>query len=327
MNLDAETLRRNSERIWRELLGATPFRPEDVRDPYGLVVKFWTPTGVLAHLREKFSWTTLQLLKDFSPDSYYAPPALVCAVRGELNLLIEGPCLYDKRLFAQVKLEGEVQRLLNGMTEELEKLRLNRLLVEAACWPALARSNGYAQNLSLLVRRASLLMAGKIIRGEINGEAHFTPADAVSEVLSRLAAGRPLWKSEKSSLMTFACVVMRSYVDHELNKSSNKLGESLSRPLRAKDDGSSAEAESRLSDGGRAVRAAEFAAEFASLMEKFPVDSLERKLCEAVGRSKGNEKHPELAAALGVGVVELRRARARVERVLTQLNYFKRRSR
>jgi hypothetical protein len=323
MNLDAEARLRNSEIIWRELLGATPFRPDDVKDPFGLADKFWTPDRALAHLREKFSWTTMRLLKEFSASAYHAPEELVSALLGELNLLIEGPCLYDKRHFADVELPDEAQRLLNGTTEELEKPRLNRLLLETLCWPAVARSNGYAQNFNILVRRARLLLAGKAIRGEIDGEAHFTPEDVAEGVIARLAEGRPLWEPERSKLMTFAWMFMRSYVDHELNRSDNKLVESISRTPRSQDDdGPPTEDETRFSDGGRGRRAAEFAAEFANLMENFPADSLERKFWEAVGRGKGNEKLPELAVALGVGVGELRKARANVERVLTQLNYF-----
>jgi hypothetical protein len=328
MNLDAEALRRNSERIWSELLGATPFRPEDVKDPFGLVVKFWTPEGVAAHLREKFSWSTLRLLKEFGG----APPApsqLVDAVLAELNQLVEeGPCLNDTRLFSLVELTNEARSLLNRATEKVEKIRLKRLLLEAVCWPAIARSNGYVQNFTRLKRRAELLLVGKAIHGETDGEAHFTPADVAMETIARLADGRAVWQPEKSKFMTFAYLVMRSYIDHELNKSGNRIVESISRPSHLKDDaGPSVEDETRFSDTGGGRKECEQAAEFANVTEIFPEDSPERKFLEAVGRGKGNEMLPELAAELGGSARELRKARANVARALIQLNYFKRRSR
>jgi hypothetical protein len=327
MNLDADTMRRNSERIWRELLGATPFRPADVEDPFGLVFKFWTPDGVSAHLREKFSWTTVRLLKDFD-NTDPAPGQLVDAVLGELNQLIDGPCLYEERLFDKARLTDEALRLLNGTSEEVEKQRLNRLLLESVCWPAVSRSNGYAQNLRLLAGRAGLLLAGKVIHGETDGEAHFTPDDVVKEVIARLTDGRAVWQPEKSKLMTFAGWVMRSYVDHELNKSGNKMVESVSRRPHSNDgSGPSDEDESRFSDTGESRKECEQAAEFADVLEIFPEGSLERDLLKAIGRGKGNEKLPELAADTGAGVKELRKAKANVARALTQLNYFKKRSR
>ncbi|HEX8136785.1 MAG TPA: hypothetical protein VF544_04265 [Pyrinomonadaceae bacterium] len=291
------------------------------------MVKFWTPEGASAHLREAFSWSTIRLLRQFN-GGYPAPEQLVFAVLGEFNLLIEGPCLYDERRFGGVELTDEARRLLKGTTEALEKIRLNRLLLEALYWPAVARSKGCEQNIAILLRRARLLMAGKAIHGETDGEAHFTPADVVKEAIAMLADGRAIWEPEKSKFMTFACLVMRSYVDHELNKSGNKIVESMSRPLYSKDgDGSSAEDETCFSDAGAGRKACEQAAEFADIMEMFPEDSLERKFLEVIGRGKGNEKLPDVAAELGVCVKEVRKAKANVERVLIQTGYFKRRAR
>jgi len=330
MNLDADD-QYDFERIWRELLGAMPFQPKDVKNPFGLVIKFWTPDGVAAHLCEKFSWSTLRLLKEFDGNPP-APEHLVHALLNEFTLLMEGPCLYDERLYADVELTDEALRLLNGTTDELEKPRLNRLLLEAVCQPFIAQSNGYAQNSKRLMQKARRLVARKVICGETNREAYFTAADVMGEALAKLAGSKAgskaAWQPERANFITFNDLVMRSHVDHEVNKSGNKLVESINRSAHLNgDEGSSLGDETRFSDGGRAHKQCVQAAEFANVMEMFPEDSLERRLLEAVGWGRGDEKLPEWAATLGVNVKEVKKAQANVARALTQVNYFKRRSR
>lgn len=320
MYLDDEARKHNSEIVWREVSGAHPFRLVDVKDPFGLVLRFWDPKNTVeAHLRQTFSWSTRQQMNEY--DGTPPPPEqLIGAVLGEFNQLIEGPCLYEERLFADIKLADDALIHCPRMIEPVEKIRHNRILLEEVCWPYIARSNGFTQNLNRLVSWAGFLLGGKTVRGEENGEAYFTPLDVALEAITRLAEGRAVWLPQKSKFLTFAYHVMRSIVSHELEKSENKtirIGQSLPQ----NDDASTREDETQIPDPGRDGMANVINAEYMNIMERFPEDSLERKVLEVVYCGKGDERPGEIGAILGVSASEVTKAKKNVKEVLAQVNY------
>jgi DNA-directed RNA polymerase specialized sigma24 family protein len=323
MILDDEARENNAEMIWREVSGASPFRRRDVKDPYGLVCRFWDPRdAVSAHLRHKFSWATRQQMNEY--DGTPPPPEeLVCAVLRDFNQWLIGPsCFYDERLFAGVELTDEATGLLNGVLERVEEIRLNRILLEAACSPAIAHSNGFTQNLNSLERWAGFLLIGKAIRGEINGEAHFRPLDVALEAIAHLADGKAVWQPEKSKFLTFACLVMRSIVSHKLDKLDNTRTERIGQPPPRNDDDSPRDEDERLSDSGRGAKMFMADAEYVNIMELFYEGSPEREVLEVFNRGKGDERPGEIAAELGMSVREVKKCIANIMEMLTKLNYF-----
>jgi RNA polymerase sigma factor (sigma-70 family) len=314
MNLDDEARKHNSEIVWREVSGAHPFRLVDVKDPFGFVLKFWDPKNTVeAHLRQTFSWSTRQQMNEY--DGTPPPPEqLIGAVLGEFNQLIEGPCLYEERLFADIKLADDALIHCSRMIEPVEKIRHNRILLEEVCWPYIARSNGFTQNLNRLVSGARAILVGKIFRGDL------FPLDVAMEAITHLADGRAVWQPQKSRFLTFANLVMRSIVSHELEKSENKtirIGQSLSQ----NDDVSTREDETQIPDPGRDGMANVINAEYMNIMERFPEDSLERKVLEVVYCGRGDERPGEIGAILGVSASEVTKAKKNVKEVLAQLSY------
>lgn len=324
LDLDDVARKRNAETIWREISGAHPFRLGDVRDPYGLIFRLWDPAdAVTVKLRQKFSWSTRQQMNEYDGTP---PPSeqLVCAVLGEFNQLLEGPCIYDERLFVGVELTDEALRLIRGVLESVEKIRLNRILLESVCYPSIARSAGYMQNLNTLEGWARFLLAGKEIHGEINGEAHFTPMDVALEAISQLADGRPLWEPERSKFLTFARLIMRRFVSHELEKSENKMAERLSLPMSPdKDSALISDHEGNSFDPGGDRRAHAADAEYMNIMERFHPDSVEHKVLEVFYVGKGNERPKEIAEMLGISIKEVKKAKDNVMEMLVQVNYFR----
>lgn len=68
------------------------------------------------------------------------PPVLIAAVARGLNVLIEGPCIWEKVRFSQVSLRKDLDRLLTRKREGYALMRLNRLLLEDAYPRSIAKS-------------------------------------------------------------------------------------------------------------------------------------------------------------------------------------------
>ena len=113
---------------------------KDLKDPRRLASQLRAGADpVSMHLRLRLSLTTLDLLAAF--DGASDPPAdLVAAMAADLDRLIHEEDLYDQQRFARVTLTEEITALRSSATEDRDRHRLNRLLLEEAYPFELAKS-------------------------------------------------------------------------------------------------------------------------------------------------------------------------------------------
>ncbi len=112
-----------------------PLRAEDMRDPAGLCQVLRSGTNTVAGgLHKQLSEETRRQLAQLAPDSA-VPPALVDALREDLNRLIQGTSLYDAGTFAEVTLDKRTQGLVKKVQTSAatpDVRFLNRQLIEQA---------------------------------------------------------------------------------------------------------------------------------------------------------------------------------------------------
>ncbi len=113
---------------------------DDLINPSSLAIKLKTPQEPLStYLQSRFSAATQQLLGQY--DGFHLPSdALQLALMNDLNVLVQGPSLYDPQRFAQVALSSEVWELILLNPQGRDLARLNRLLLEAGYRRELAGS-------------------------------------------------------------------------------------------------------------------------------------------------------------------------------------------
>lgn len=108
------------------------FTRADLKDPLSLVNKLSKKQSPLSnYLWEKFS-VTAQTKLSAGIDSSPLPTPLQDTLIEELNLILAGPCIFEKKLFAQVKLNNKTRELVEDSLRDEDLGLLNRMLLEDA---------------------------------------------------------------------------------------------------------------------------------------------------------------------------------------------------
>lgn len=112
----------------------------EIRDPGGFALKLQKPKDSLSkYIREQLSEKTKELV-DAYEKSAIPSEELQKALMEDLNRLIKGPCLYEKKRFADVIITEEVRRKIEENPKGEDLLRLNRTLLEEAYPQEIAKS-------------------------------------------------------------------------------------------------------------------------------------------------------------------------------------------
>jgi tetratricopeptide (TPR) repeat protein len=103
---------------------------EDIKDARSLAMKLQGQSDELSkHLYGRFSERTRSLLDSFDgPET--PPPLLLRALIDDLNLIIQGECLYNEGDFRDVKLSEETQSMISENMSGVSLARLNRIILE-----------------------------------------------------------------------------------------------------------------------------------------------------------------------------------------------------
>jgi len=108
------------------------FSRADLKDAAGLIVKLRDPHAPLAkYLWSQFSAPAQRKLAAAAPSST-VPTALQNTLVEELNRVLMGPRLFEKKRFAQVQLKKKTRRLVADQLRDEDVGLLNRLLLEDA---------------------------------------------------------------------------------------------------------------------------------------------------------------------------------------------------
>lgn len=106
--------------------------PEEMTGLRGLIVKLRDAKDpVSQYLRKEFQPATLRQIDAFNPLDY-SSASLRSALTGELNNVIQNKYVYDEQRFAGVALSDKTRRLISENPQGLDRLRLNRMLIEEA---------------------------------------------------------------------------------------------------------------------------------------------------------------------------------------------------
>ncbi|MBI3592774.1 MAG: hypothetical protein HY099_04765 [Nitrospirae bacterium] len=112
----------------------------DIKDTDSLVLKLRDPKDPLSkYLREQFSSDTRRLIDGYDRFDYSAQ-AIKGVLVNELNQVLNAHNFYDKQRFAHITLTEETQLLIRQNPKGMERIRLNRLLLEEAYPDEIAKS-------------------------------------------------------------------------------------------------------------------------------------------------------------------------------------------
>ncbi|MDA8214721.1 MAG: LptE family protein [Nitrospiraceae bacterium] len=115
------------------------FAVSDIKDLNGLVLRLKdVENPVAVYLRGQFSQNTRQMLIDYD-GSKAASDKLKTALVDELNAVMQGASIFDEKRFAAVVLRDETLKLVKQNPGGIERIRLNRLLLEDACPDKISR--------------------------------------------------------------------------------------------------------------------------------------------------------------------------------------------
>jgi hypothetical protein len=107
-------------------------RMDEIKDPGGLAVKLRKPKDSLSkYIREQLSENTRRLV-DLYKEPEIPSEELHKGLTDDLNRLIKGPCLYEKKRFADVIITEETRAKVEKNPTGEELLSLNRVLLEEA---------------------------------------------------------------------------------------------------------------------------------------------------------------------------------------------------
>jgi len=112
--------------------------------------------AVSDYLLSQFAPNTLQLLEQYTPPKPTINP--INALVDELKTLLSGPPLYEQARFVHVQLREETKALLTQKLQDVDRLRLNRMLIEDAYPKYMVKSlgayaNGVARKILLEEKR------------------------------------------------------------------------------------------------------------------------------------------------------------------------------
>jgi SecD/SecF fusion protein len=125
-------------------LGSTTFSAGDIEKLPAFIAKLKAATDpVSAFITNKLSSTTLEAMKSYS-GSGAVPSALETALINDLNLILQGPSIFDPQRFKKVELRAELQPQLTNRLAGNDLIRLNRALLEEVYPTELARERALA---------------------------------------------------------------------------------------------------------------------------------------------------------------------------------------
>jgi len=121
------------------------FKPDDIKDVGGLIIKLRDAKDPLSkYLRDQFS-SDLQREIDAYSEFDYAAKALKTALARELNNIIQNGDLYNEKRFAHIMLSDATTKLIRQNEQGVNRVRLNRILLEEAYPDELAKTAGNRQ--------------------------------------------------------------------------------------------------------------------------------------------------------------------------------------
>jgi hypothetical protein len=121
------------------------FKPDDIKNVGGLIMKLRDPKDPLSqYLRDQFS-PDLERQIDAYSEFDYAAKALKTALANELNNIIQNRDIFDEKRFAHIMLSDETMRLIRQNTQGVNRVRLNRILLDEAYPDELAKTAGNSQ--------------------------------------------------------------------------------------------------------------------------------------------------------------------------------------
>ncbi|WP_333655717.1 LptE family protein [Dissulfurispira sp.] len=104
----------------------------DIKDLESLIVKLYEPEDpVSLYLRGQLSPSTRQMLHEYA-ESKVSQDKIKPVLVDELNTVIQGISIFDEKRFAHIALTEETKNLIKQNPGGLERMRLNRLLMEEA---------------------------------------------------------------------------------------------------------------------------------------------------------------------------------------------------
>lgn len=113
----------------------------DIKDLKSLIFKLYKPEDpVSLYLREQLSPNTRQMLHEYV-ESKVSHDKIKPILVDELNTVMQGISIFDEKRFAHIALTEETKKLAKQNTGGLERMRLNRLLLEEAYPDEIARLN------------------------------------------------------------------------------------------------------------------------------------------------------------------------------------------
>lgn len=113
----------------------------DIKDLESLIFKLYKPEDpVSLYLREQLSPNTRQMLHEYI-ESKVSHDKIKPVLVDELNTVMQGISIFDEKRFAHIALTEETKKLVKQNPGGLERMRLNRLLLEEAYPDEIARLN------------------------------------------------------------------------------------------------------------------------------------------------------------------------------------------
>ncbi len=104
----------------------------DIKDLESLIVKLYEPEDpVSLYLRGQLSPSTRQMLHEYA-ESKVSQDKIKPVLVDELNTVMQGISIFDEKRFAHIALTEETKNLIKQNPGGLERMRLNRLLMEEA---------------------------------------------------------------------------------------------------------------------------------------------------------------------------------------------------
>lgn len=113
----------------------------DIKDLERLIFKLYKPEDLVSlYLREQLSPGTRQMLHEYA-ESKVSQDKIRPVLIEDLNTIMQGISIFDEKRFAHIALTEETKKLIKQNPGGLERIRLNRLLLEEAYPEEIARLN------------------------------------------------------------------------------------------------------------------------------------------------------------------------------------------
>ena len=125
----------------QQAMASSTFAVEDLFDLPSFVAKLRVGSPLAEHLVSQFSAETRALLSNYEGG---ADADLTEALVTDLNAVVCGPVVYERKRFEQVDLGPDIQELLKRPPEGEDLQRLNRLLLQDAYPSELSRRKAMA---------------------------------------------------------------------------------------------------------------------------------------------------------------------------------------